>query len=69
MDEARQSTAWDHTSLLVATVLNSRQGVKRRHLVRPTKIHPYLRRHRRQAVDGDTAERLLTHALGKPKET
>lgn len=69
MAEARQSAAWDHTSLLVATAMNCRQGVRRRHHVRADRIHPFRRRERSTPVDGDTGARLLTHVLGQPSTT
>lgn len=69
MAEHHQSTQWNHTSLIVATVLNARLGVKRQHLVKPQRIHPYHRRQRRKAVSGDDAERILSKTLGTPGRT
>ena len=45
MVETRQRIMWDHTAMLVATILNSRQGVTRKDMIRnPSKLNPYRQR-------------------------
>lgn len=54
---------WNHTSSIVSTILNARQGVKRRHMVSAAKVHPLAKSIKTRLSREATAQR-LTEGFG-----
>lgn len=69
MAEGRRTSQWDHTALLAATVLNSRQGITRAHLIAPRRLHPDYQTEPAITLPAETTSRMLTSLLGSPSST
>lgn len=51
MVELRQRIEWDHTAMIVATILNSRQGLARKDLIKdPSRLNPYRKKVKRKSA-------------------
>lgn len=66
--DAKQRSEWDHTAQLVATILNSRMGVRKHDMVSPAQVHPFLAKRSRE-LSAEERREAVDRWFGKPKLT